>query len=168
MSSICLSNTEKIGLDRRRSERKKTSFWAVVNDLHFDGFDISLEGFSFYAPNGNLLFLEGQKIKNIRILSSEIQYEVELVEIASYRQLNRGVVYGVRILSMANVSKIGHTALFKHNYPPLKNHHPNFYKLGQVEAVISELILACENEGFDDCEFRSLAKTHLHLLKELI
>lgn len=166
--STHLSGTEKIDQDRRRSERKKTSFWVVINELHFDGFDVSLEGFSFYVPGGNLLFLEGQKVKNITILSSEIQHGIELAEIASYRQLNRGAVYGMRILSITNASKIGHVALFKHNYPPLKKHHPNFYKLGQVEAVVSELILACENEGFDDCEFRSLAKTHLHLLKELI
>lgn len=161
---------KNIGLtERRLATRYRRSFSVVIGDVVHEGVDMSSSGFSISTSDRYIHFLMKQRLRGITVQSGDVEYEIALAEVRSNRQKSGLVVYGVKILQMGYNDKLLHEKVVSQ---PIQQVEP----AGRIRStvatkpkeVLSELILACESQMFDDCEFRSLALNQLRLLKKLI
>lgn len=156
--------------DRRSSARFRRSFTVRINGCEHEGMDISLNGFSIKTSDRYIHFLMKQRLKGVVIVCGEIEYEIALSEVRSYRQKSGAAIYGVKILQANGNDMLLHEKVATH---PKFNQNSLSVVNGRdagvrINEVLSELILACESPVFDDCEFRALALNQLKLLKKII
>lgn len=159
-NTLALERTE-----RRTSRRFNKTFNVRIGKEEYEGNDLSREGFSVVTSEHFIHFLMKQRVKNLVICCQGVEYEVQLAEVRSCRQKRGNVIYGLKILGITHNDSILHNKVLSNEPIPLNP--PTKHLSKHAGEVISELILACESEQFDDTEIRSLVLNQLYLLKQL-